>query len=208
MKPRVSLVILAAGKSERFGRNKMLEPVDSKPLIQRVVENALRSKVAAVVVVTGYDAEKIEAALRSYADPRLRLVYNENYEEGQSSSVRRGVSEVVDESDAVMILPGDVAFISAGDIDALIDEYANAKAKIVVASHKGRRGHPILFSRELFDEVLAIREETRGLKEVVRKHYNEVRTVERGSQVLADVDTPEDLREYTVKFRNTDSDNC
>ena len=186
-----SLVVLAAGKSERFGKNKMLVNVLGEPLIRRVVKNALSSQVNEVIVVLGYMASKIEKVLR---DLPCKIVLNENFEEGMSSSVKIGLSKVSREAEAVLFLPGDYPLVTAEDINKVISKFKETRAEIVIASYKGKPGHPILFSRKLFGEIKEIREEEQGLKAVVRKHREDVALAETNSPgVLIDVDTEEDL---------------
>jgi molybdenum cofactor cytidylyltransferase len=190
----ISLIILAAGKSTRMrGRNKLLAKVEGKPIIRRVVEAALRSKVDEVIVVLGWEADRIQKAL---AELPFRLVLNKDYEKGQSSSVKAGFREIAEVAQAVLILPGDVALIDPRSINLVISEYVRKKKAIVIAGYKGRPGHPILLDRKLFKEIEKIGEDTFGLKAVVRNHEREVRLIETGSRnVLRDVDTREDLKE-------------
>jgi molybdenum cofactor cytidylyltransferase len=103
----------------------------------------------------------------------------------------------MDRAEAVLILPGDVAFINSQSIDLVIDAYRKTKSSIVVAAHRGIPGHPILFDKSLFKDILRIDEETKGLKAVVKRHPDLILKVETGSdKVLIDIDTEEDLRRY------------
>ncbi len=175
-----------------MGRNKLLLPIDSKLMIRRVVETGLASKASEVIVVIGHEGEKIRDALVGL---NCKLVLNEEYERGQSFSVRRGLDEVKDRTEAMMILPGDVAMVQTQEIDAVIDEFRRHPSPIVVASHAGQPGHPILFSRELFNEIFQINEETLGLKYITTKYRDSTKRVEtRSKAVLLDIDTPEDYR--------------
>jgi len=188
-----SLIVLAAGKSTRMrSRNKLLITINRKPMIRKVVESALSSKVDEVIVVLGWEAKKISDAL---TDLPCRFVVNRDYRRGQSSSVKAGLREVAAGTEAVLILPGDVAMIDPHSINKVIEAYNNRNALIVVASYSGRPGHPILLSKDLFKEIEVIDEATFGLKSVLNRHKSEVRMVETGSEnVLRDVDTPEDLK--------------
>jgi len=189
----LSMIILAAGKSTRMrGNNKLLAHIKGSPMIRRVVQAALESKADEVIVVLGWEEEKIRAAL---AGLPCRIVVNSAYEEGQSSSVKVGLAEISPSTRAILILPGDVAMVNARLINMVIEKYDLGGCAIVVAAHGGRSGHPILFDKQLFPEIRRINEETFGLKAIVKKHENEVCLVETGSpNVLKDVDTPEDLR--------------
>jgi len=190
----ISLIVLAAGKSTRMrGKNKLLIEIDGFPMIRRVVQAALHSRVDEVIVVLGWQEEKIRAAI---AGLPCRTVTNSNYEEGQSSSVKAGLADISPFTRAALILPGDVALIDAQSINLVVEKYYTEPSGIVVAGHEGRFGHPILFDKHLFPEIERIDEATFGLKAVVSRHQGEVRLVEAGSaNVLRDFDTEQDLEE-------------
>lgn len=188
----LSLIVLAAGKSTRMhGQNKLLAKVDGQPMVRRVVEAALSSQVDEVIVVLGHEHAKVRAAL---SDLPCRFVVNKNYEEGQSSSVKVGLSEVAELTQAILILPGDVAKIDTRSINLVVDEYKRRNKPIVVAAFHNKPGHPILLAKELFQEIQGISEQSYGLKAVVNNHAVDVQLVETNSEnVLKDIDTPEDL---------------
>jgi molybdenum cofactor cytidylyltransferase len=189
----LSLIVLAAGKSTRMRRrNKLLARIRGTPMIRRVVENALGSMVDEVIVVVGWEANKIMSALSNLP---CRYVVNKDFQAGQSSSVKAALREITDSTEAILVLPGDIALIDVHSINMVVKAYKNLRSPIVVAAHSGRSGHPILLSKELFNEIERIDEATFGLKSVVNRHENEVQMVETGSEnVLRDVDTPEDLK--------------
>jgi molybdenum cofactor cytidylyltransferase len=189
----LAMLVLAAGKSTRMhGQNKLLADIGGTPMISRVIQAALASKVDEVIVVVGWEEEKIRAALAEFP---CRIVVNPKYEEGQSGSVKVGLSEISPSTRAVLILPGDVAKIDARSINVVIERYNKGGCPITVAAHDGRPGHPILFDNQLFPEIERINEETFGLKAVVKKHEADVCLVETDSpNVLKDVDTPDDLK--------------
>jgi molybdenum cofactor cytidylyltransferase len=120
---------------------------------------------------------------------------NQEYEKGQSLSLKAGLKEVRQETRAILVLPGDMALIDSGSIDKVIDTYNTEGGTVLIAAHEGKQGHPILIDKRLFPEIRQIMEETRGLQSVVRRHEPEARLVETGTEnVLKDVDTPNDLK--------------
>src|SRR5208283_2727039 len=187
----VTIIVLAAGLSTRFGRNKLLEPLGDDTMVGHVVSETLKSKANRTIVVCGHESEKIRRALKDY---RCDFVFNEEYLKGQSFSVRRGLSILSDSVDAVMVLPGDVAAVDHEMINAVIDEYARSNAPIVTAGYNGISGHPILFDRILIEELKDINEETRGIKKVVSKHRSQRQLVETSKAALLDVDRQDDLK--------------
>jgi len=189
----LSLIVLAAGKSTRMrGKNKLLAKVEGKPMIRKVVETALNSKVDEVIVVLGWKADKVREVL---SDLPCRLTVNKNYERGQSNSIKVGLKEIGQATLAVLILPGDIAMIDTKSINTVLDAFNQYSNPIVVAAHNGQPGHPILLAKQLFPEIEGINEQTFGLKAVVQRHESELRLVETGSEnTLIDFDTPEDLK--------------
>ena len=194
----ISLVILAAGKSTRMKENKLLLKINGETLVEHVVKTAKRSSADEVIVVLGYEAEKIKEQL---AKLNCKLVVNENYAKGQSSSVKAGLSAVSRDAEAVAILPADVALIDPQPIKRVVEEYRKSRNKIVIASYQQQSGHPILIDRTLFPEVAGIDENSFGLKAVINRHRTEIKYVEAGTEnVLIDIDTREEFDRY---FRNT-----
>ena len=101
-------IVLAAGLSRRFGGNKLLTPFGGKPLVRWVVEAALSSELTTVVVVLGHEHQNVRAALADLEAPsRLTFVYNDRYEQGQSSSVVAGLSAIEALVEAAMFIPAD-----------------------------------------------------------------------------------------------------
>jgi molybdenum cofactor cytidylyltransferase len=198
----LSLIVLAAGKSIRMkGRNKLLAQINNTPMIRQVVQAALKSKVDEVIVVLGWEADLVRGTL---TDLPCSFVLNEEFETGQSSSVKIGLKAVSKATRALLVLPGDVASIDPISINMVIDEYNENRNSIVVAGHNGEAGHPILFDRNLFHEIEQINEQTYGLKSVLKQHESEVRFVEvHKTNVLLDIDTPDDLKE--VRNSETES---
>lgn len=190
----ISLIVLAAGKSTRMKENKLLLKLNGETLIRHVVKTATRSNADEVIVVLGYEAEKVKQKLLRL---QCKLIMNENYLKGQSESVKVGMSAVSSRAEAVMVLPADVALVDEQSINTLIDEYRRSKSRIVIASHQHQRGHPILLHRTLFPEISEIGEDTLGLKAVINRHKAEVKYVEVGTDnVLIDIDTQEEFNTY------------
>lgn len=191
----IPAIILAAGLSKRFPGNKLLYTWEGKPVIRLTTENALSSKASPIVIVVGHDRDKI---IEAVGDLNVETVYNPNYREGMSSSVKTGIEYLVqkysDEIEAMIIMPGDAAWAPPEAYDLVIDVYREKKASIVVAAYNGRRGHPILFDKSLIPEILSIREETRGLKKVTSKYRLDTIVVETPYPgVILDLDNPNDL---------------
>lgn len=196
----VSLIVLAAGLSTRFGRNKLVEPIGSRTMIERVVSECLLSKAKQVIVVVGHEKDKIRQKLENYT---CEIVVNEDFEKGQTSSIKIGLSKVSRSAAAVVVLPGDIAMANHLIINAVIDEHIDTNALIVTAAHHGHPGHPILFDTKILDELKGINEDTMGLRSVVSRHKSEVRAVETSEAALIDIDKQSDLERLAKYSSNS-----
>jgi molybdenum cofactor cytidylyltransferase len=194
---RVAALVLAAGASSRMdGCNKLLCEVDGVPMIERAVRAAVDSRCAQVVVVTGWQADRIEAALASMP---VSIVRNPDYAAGLAGSLRRGMASLPDEIDAALIQLADMPWISAGHIDRLIDAFDPAEPMIVVPMRAGRRGHPVLWPRRFFEQIGRLTGDV-GARELLARNASQVRAVAFDSDaIFEDVDTPEQLAQARRK---------
>ena len=191
----IPCIVTAAGLSRRFEGNKLLFKYYDKPLISQTISNIAESRnIVKIVVVTGYMNKEVEEAVIKYVrDERLVFVYNPYYQEGMSSSVKKGVEALISKKeriDGVMVNPGDAAWIHPFIYDLLVDAFYRYRPVIAVASYNGRRGHPIIFSSSLLNDLASIDESTRGLKKVLGKYSSSILQIEtRYPGVILDFDS-------------------
>jgi molybdenum cofactor cytidylyltransferase len=192
--PRIAGIVLAAGTSSRMGRNKLVENVRGKPLIKRAVDAAMASRLEPVLVVTGHQAGKIDAAL---AGTPVTLVHNEHFDQGLSSSLRAGLTAVPEDCDGAMILLGDMPDISPGLIDQLVDAFDPAGGHAICLATAGkRRGHPVLWDKKFFPELMKLSGD-KGGREILQTHAGQVMEIEATNDApLVDIDTAEALAAY------------
>ena len=194
----ISAIVLAAGRSTRMGRNKLVLPLDGKPVLQRVLDALKGSKVDETVVVLGGGAEEV----RRMIDLRgAKVVVNRHYAEGMSTSIKAGLASVSRSADAVIIVLGDQPLLSAALVDSLIHGFLAEGAPVVVPVHLRKRGNPVLFARSIFPEVMKISGD-RGAKSVMVAHGDDVREVRAiGAGAAIDVDTPSDYKRAELLLR-------
>jgi molybdenum cofactor cytidylyltransferase len=191
-RPRVTAVVLAAGRSTRFGpSNKLLADLDGAPVIRRTVAAVKDSGVASVIVVTGHMADEIRQALDGLD---VAFVDNPSYRDGLSTSLKAGLAALPRGIDGVLVALGDMPGVTGEDIDRLIAGFAPKEGRsILVPTFQGKRGNPVLFAVDLVPELVEV-EGDAGAKHVIGRHGDEVTEVEIGSRrIFLDVDTPEAL---------------
>ena len=188
----VAAVVLAAGRSTRMGAvNKLIAEIGGKPLVRIAAEQALASRASPVIVVTGHERDKVEAAL---ADLPVRVVHNPDYADGLGTSLRTGIAAVPADADGAIICLGDMPQVDARLIDKLLAAFDPEKgALVVVPSIEGRRGNPVVWSRRFFPDLMAVQGDI-GARHIIASYVEAVVEVPvAGDAALTDVDTPESL---------------
>lgn len=193
----IAAIVLAAGKSERMGRPKMLLPFGRKTLIETVLAVVRRSRVDDVVLVLGAHREVIEPLISKFA---LRTVFNRDPGAGMLSSVLCGLREVPAAARAILVVLGDQPSSPASVIDRLIAAHERTGKGIVLPVYRGRRGHPVLIDMRYRDEVRAL-DPSVGLRQLRRDHPDDVLELPvRTPAVLSDIDDPDDYRKALASW--------
>ena len=187
-------IILAAGQARRYGTQKLLAPLDGRPLLQHVVDAANASRLEEVVLVTGADAD---ALLAQVIPGRARVVRNPDSASGLASSLRVGLSSLDRRRQAALVLLGDVPGVTALLIGDLVAKARETGASAVVSVWRSRRSPPVVLHRSLWPAAFALRGDV-GMREILAGRpdvaFIEV-TPELGS--LEDVDTTDDHARLT-----------
>ena len=189
-------IILAAGQSRRMGDlNKMTMLVDEKPMVRHVVDAALGSRLDTVMVVTGHEKRAVEGVLAGTA---LQFVHNPNFEKGLSTSLTAGVASLKADIDVCLILLGDMPFIRADMINAMLELQQANSGSIITATHEGKRGNPVLWPRAYFDELRTVSGD-KGAREILQRNQSNIIEVEIGEAASIDLDTTEAIDTFTSK---------
>ena len=195
----LGIVVLAAGSSRRMiGSNKLLENVQGLPMIERVVQSALLSRAAYVLVVTGYDARFIEQRLANYD---VKIVRNPDYSSGVLSSVRLGLSVLPPDVAGAVVLPADMPGFTSAYIDRLIDCFdAKAKRKpVCMPVYDGVRHNPVLWPRDLFKTVKIIPEDAHWMPPLIEHSDYIVEMPVEDDLPLSDINTHGDLSAFLAR---------
>jgi molybdenum cofactor cytidylyltransferase len=191
-------VVLAAGESSRMGRPKALLPIEGVRFIEKIV-NALKStRVGKTIIVLGHNAEEVR---RKIADLSVDVVINPDYKQGQLSSLMAAVRSIASSADAgdadgILVHLVDHPYISPDLVNLMIERFYESKKLIVIPRYRERRGHPVILSKLLFEELLATPLD-QGAKAVVHAHSSETLEIVTDDEgVTIDIDTPEEYRRH------------
>lgn len=185
-------IVLAAGKGERLGGNKLLEVIDGKTMIERTLATFTHAtRVNDVVMVIAPAEAEQYAWLRSV---HVHLVENPTPEKGMISSIRAGLSSAWAQERDFLLHPADVPFVKSELVDRIVREFAMRGAKILLPTYMGLGGHPGMYASALRQEFFAHGDQN-GAREILARHRNETfRLNAHDPDVCFDVDTPDDLR--------------
>lgn len=206
--PPVAAVVLAAGRSRRMGKPKLLMPFRGEPLIAPVLRAALASDGRGrplfwpvVAVAAPYSAPELCGVLASSSG--VYTVTAPHADEGMAWSLRAGVAEVLRVSDpvpplGVCVLLGDQPLVDSVLLQHLRDAFLLAPDAFAVPVYEGQRGNPVIIPSTRFQDVAALEGDT-GARSLFLQAQAVVRTVDfKNSAVLTDVDTPEAYRDLCL----------
>lgn len=181
-------MILAAGSSSRLGKPKQLVEFKSLPLLQNVLNIAEKLSFDTKILVLGANSERIKDQIEI---GNFEVVYNEEWEEGMASSIRKGIQYSKKDLDHMMILVSDQPLISSENLEKLIEKQLESKAEATFSEYDGNIGVPAIFSKAIFSELAALKGD-QGAKKLIVDEKLRFETVKfEGGNF--DVDTKEDV---------------
>ena len=187
-----AVIIIAAGKSARLGKAKQLLPFGDKTLLEHAADVALSSGLRPVIVVLGSGREQAEEKL---AGLDLRLVNNEGWEEGMASSIRCGISELVQhfpQMEGTVIMVCDQPFVSPALLNHMLMSQHESGKPVVAASYEGITGTPVLFHQRLFPFLMELKGD-QGARKLLMQHPEWIEKISFPEGKL-DIDTESDYK--------------
>jgi len=183
----ISGIVLAAGTGSRFGSTKQLAEFDGSPLVLHAVTALREGGVDEIVVVTGHDADAVEAVLPA----EVRAVRNPSFRDGQSTSLAAAIHALDERSEASVVLMADQPGIRGTDIRSLVETFRATRARIARLRFTDGPG-PSLLSREIYADAGHLHGDA-GARVLIASHPEWVEEVPIDRPVPPDVDSPEDL---------------
>lgn len=198
---KIYAILLAAGQSSRFRkRNKLLAKIAGVEMVRRVAEGLLSGRADGVIVVTGFQQERILAALKGL---EVRTVENSHFEYGLASSLRTGVGALPDDAQGAMICLADMPGLTSAVTDTLIEVFRKLGGEKIVypETADGEQRNPVIWPRSYFDRLMSLTGDE-GAKEILQKNIESAVGLKVATpEVLEDIDTPEDLRVFAEAER-------
>jgi len=187
----INAIVLAAGKSRRMGKLKPLLRFKDKTFLDQIISALRASDADRITVVLGAGAEMIKNSVDLSG---TNIVINKDYKKGQLSSLAAAIKDTPQEMDAILVCLVDNPFITKEVINKIIAKFKETNNPIIVPVFNKQRGHPTLFSRSLFSELVNAPKE-QGARYVLYSNAENVLELEISEDtILMGIDTPEDYR--------------
>ena len=189
--PRIGIVILAAGASTRLGRPKQLVPFCGTTLLRYLIREAAGSHASYVGVVVGAHRTAIEPDVDGLG---VTVLYNAEWQEGLSSSIRVGVQSLPEETAAVILMLADMPAVTVRHLNELLRTHIELGKPIVASRYKDRPGAPVLFTRRFFADLRNLTGDA-GAQSLIFRHTDDTAYVELPGGDI-DIDTEDDVRTH------------
>ena len=167
----ISSIILAAGMSKRMKQgNKLLLKYNQSNILQNTIQNLTESNIDEIIIVLGHGFIDVKRTLR---DTGGKIIFNEEYYKGMSSSIIKGIQSINPKSKGVMVCLGDMPKVKTETYNKLINVFNNIKKKkkIILPVFNDQIGNPIIFTSYFFKSLLNLAGD-KGAKKLINKHEN------------------------------------
>lgn len=195
----ISCLLLCAGFSVRFKSPKALATINKETIIKRLQNLLIQSRIGEVIIVLGDHLDDLKLHLLKHK--KLKVVYNKDYNLGQTSSFQAGVKEISSEACGLMLLPVDVPAIQLKTINDLVDHFLSIKPKILIPTYHNRKGHPPIFSVSYGDDFLKM-DTSVGLNQFEHQHASDIELFPvEDPGIVWSFNTPEEFDKLKIYFK-------
>ena len=197
----ISAIILAAGEGKRIGFTKALLNWGNENLINYQINSLSHESITEKIVVVGSESEKVK---KSISKNEIKIAENNNYLSGKTSSIKKGISYIGNDQNDILLIAVDQPR-TEDLINKVIDFHISnpLDKKISMPYKEGHGGHPIIFSNLFLDDLSKIKEESFGIREIIKNNSESIirfKTTDVSSNI--DINTSEDYELFHNRFFN------
>jgi len=191
---KFAAILLAAGHSRRFkGHNKLLHDFKGKPLIQHAIDEIEKNQFSQMIAVLGHEAQTLKQTIKHQ---NFQLVENPNHLSGMGTSIATGATHLNPDIDGVFICLADMPLIQAKHFQVISQNFApEHNQKICVPIQEGKRGHPVLFANDYFEQLSKLKND-QGARSILKEHADVTKTVTLQTNAIHyDIDETKDINQ-------------
>ena len=197
----ISAIILAAGEGKRIGSTKALLNWGNENLINYQINSLSHESITEKIVVVGSESEKVK---KSILRNEIKIAENNNYLSGKTSSIKKGISYIGKDQNDILLMAVDQPR-TEDLINKVVDFHITnpLDKKISMPYKEGHGGHPIIFSNLFLDDLSKIKEESFGIREIIKNNSESIirfKTTDFSSNI--DINTSEDYELFHNRFFN------
>ena len=197
----ISAIILAAGEGKRIGSTKALLNWGNENLINYQINSLSHESITEKIVVVGSESEKVK---KSISKNEIKIAENNDYLSGKTSSIKKGISYIGNDQNDILLIAVDQPR-TEDLINKVIDFHITnpLDKKISMPYKEGHGGHPIIFSNLFLDDLSKIKEESFGIREIIKNNSESIirfKTTDFSSNI--DINTSEDYELFHNRFFN------
>ena len=176
----ISAILLAAGQSKRMdGENKLVKKIKDTSVIKHSVRNIMSSSIDELIIVLGYQKEIIEKIIDK--NKRIKFVFNRDFESGMASSIKTGLNNLSEKTEAFFICLGDMPMVNHDIYNKLIKSKDNKE--IIVPTYKRQQGNPVLFAKSMKEKIMDIAGDI-GAKKILELNKDKILNLEINDQSI------------------------
>tara|TARA_B100000427_G_scaffold160558_1_gene133538 strand:- start:4431 stop:5006 length:576 start_codon:yes stop_codon:yes gene_type:complete len=189
----IKAILLAAGQSKRMKtKNKLLKNYKQKPLISYIINSLIKSKVNKIIIVIGYESEKLKKTIPK--NKKINFIKNYKYSNGISSSIKTGLKKISKKDKGFIIAQSDMPFIKPSILNRIYNSISKKKYLVHVLKYKKKLGNPIGFDISTFNKFKKIKGDL-GAKYMVKRLRNSTNFIEvKSKKIFKDFDKDSDFR--------------
>jgi molybdenum cofactor cytidylyltransferase len=194
----LSVIILAAGAARRMNQAKMLLPFGNATILHTIIEHTKEMVPDNICIVTGFYHSEIISRVQ---DNQIQFVYNEQWEEGMSGSIKKGLHHLMNKNPkmgSVLILVADQPYITGTLLCKMLEAQNQTNKGIVAASYAGISGTPVLFMSNHFSNLEKLVGD-KGARSILQQYPDDLITVDFPLGEM-DIDTEDDYKKWVLKY--------
>lgn len=203
---KITGVLLAAGMSRRMGQNKLLLPYGERTVIEESLSHLHCSTVDNIIVVTGFEGERISARIAPLLNQRISVMHNPDYALGRAESIKCALRALDADVGATLFMVADKPGVKTELINRAIARFRVEQPGILYIKTPAGRGHPIIFARRMFSRLARLSGDVIGNK-LIADHEDQVVEVA-DDTIQIDLDTMDDYRKLTREYNGYPAGNC